>query len=294
MKNVVVFGGSGFLGSYVSDELTSRGYNVKIVDIVEPKYKMQSQRYIECDIMNRDQVGQIILGSQIVYNFAGVADINIAVNEPIRTMELNVIGNLNILEACKKAEVDRFVYASSAYAVSDKGSFYGISKYSSEKLTEEYAKRYSLPITVIRYGSIYGERADYSNYIRNLLISAIVEKKIKLLGSGDEAREYIHAMDAAKLSVDVVESDEYVDEHIILTGVEKLRRRDLFVMLEEIFGGNIQIEYLPEEQKGHYRITPYTFHPTSAKKLVANPYIDFGQGLINCAKSIFEELSEGH
>lgn len=58
--------------------------------------------------------------------------------------------------------MERFIYASSAYALSNEGSFYGISKQSSEKLTEEY---YALKYTVIRYGSLYGERASHNNYI---------------------------------------------------------------------------------------------------------------------------------
>jgi UDP-glucose 4-epimerase len=287
MRKAVVFGGSGFLGSHVADELSSRGYSVTIADVVDSKYISGSQEFIRCDIMNKECVNECVKGVDVVYNFAGLADINVAADMPLQTIELNVVGNLNILEACKNAGVKRFVYASSAYAVSNKGSFYGISKHTSEKLTEEYGSKYGLAFTIIRYGSLYGERADSSNYILSVLKEAIESKQITMVGSGEEIREYIHALDAAKLSVDVLQP-EFEGQHLILTGTERIKRKDLFEMIREIFGGSVEIEAKDMEYEGHYKVTPYAFHPSSAKKLVANPYIDFGQGLIGCVKHIFE------
>lgn len=290
MKKVVVFGGSGFLGSYVVDELLSRGYDVKIADILDPKYAPAEARYILCDILDLNAVQKVVGGCDIVYNFAGLADINIAIHEPLKTINLNIVGNINILEACRAVGIERFIYASSAYAVSNKGSFYGISKHASEKITEEYGKKYGVPYTIIRYGSLYGERADNSNYIYTLLKSAIIDKKIVLKGSGEEAREYIHAIDAARLSVDILDGNSYANEHLILTGMEKLKRKDLFLMIDEMLGYSIEIEHAEIRHEGHYHVTPYAFHPSTAKKLVANPYIDMGQGIVNCIKSIHEEL----
>jgi UDP-glucose 4-epimerase len=229
-----------------------------------------------------------IKGCDTVYNFAGLADISLAMGDPFRTVELNVMGNLNVLGACKDNGVKRFVYASSAYAVSNKGSFYGISKHASEKLTEEYSRKYGLAFTVIRYGSLYGERADSSNYILSVLKEAIATKTITMIGSGEEIREYIHAADAAKLSIDIL-ANEYANQHIILTGTERIKRKDLFGMIGEIFGGHIRLETKDADYEGHYKVTPYAFHPASAKKLVANPYVDFGQGLMSCIKHIYEE-----
>ncbi len=288
MKKAIVFGGSGFLGSYVADELTVRGYGVVVADIAKSKYLLKEQEFVNCDILDRDGVNELLKGADCVYNFAGLANIAIAMNDPFKTVELNVVGNLNILEASKNNKIKRFIYASSAYAVSNKGSFYGISKHASEKLTEEYGRKYGLPFTVIRYGSLYGERADSSNYILSVLKEAVATKKITMVGSGEEIREYIHVSDAAKLSVDIL-ANEYANQHIILTGTESIKRKDLFGMIGEIFGGHIRLETKDADYDGHYKVTPYSFHPLSAKKLVANPYVDFGQGLIRCIKHIYEE-----
>ncbi|MDQ1327738.1 MAG: UDP-glucose 4-epimerase [Candidatus Poribacteria bacterium] len=286
-KKVVVFGGSGFLGSYVADELTRRGYTVLIADRNTSPYLQKDQQFVQCDIADYEKIKEIVSDADIVYNFIAVANIDEAIHKPINTMNINVMGHLNILEACRDAaKIERVIYASSAYALSSEGSFYGISKQTSEKLTEEYYQRYNLKYTVIRYGSLYGERASHNNYIYNLLYDAIHSGELHYKGDGEDLREYIHAADAAKLSVDIVEDTQYENEHIILTGIEKLKRIDLLTMINEIMQNKLQIKQTASNNMGHYKITPYSFHPTVAKKLVANPYIDLGQGLLECIQKI--------
>ena len=293
MKKVVIFGGSGFLGSYVADELTQREYDVLIADVKESMYLKKKQSFIHCDIMISENVVDALNGASIVYNFAGLADIDQSIHQSKTTMEQNVIGNINILEACKEINIERFIYASSAYAFSDKGSFYGISKLASEKIIEEYEKRYNLPYSIVRYGSLYGERADEHNGMYRILRSAVETGQIIHRGTGEEMREYIHAADAAKMSVDIIEKMDFMTEHIILTGVEKLRHKDLLQMIQEILNNNVTVSYSGEPWEGHFQVTPYSYHPTVAKKLVSNSFIELGQGLVSCIRAIDSKLLEG-
>ena len=285
MSRVVVFGGSGFIGSYLVEELINRGYDVIAADLSPSKY-FGEKYFVECDILDEKRVNEVVSGSRYVFNLAGLANLDDAVKNPKKTIELNVLGNLNILEACRNHNIDRFIYASSAYAMSDKGSFYGISKLTSEKLTEEYYKKFGLKFTIIRYGSVYSERDYYNNYIYNLVKEAVLTGEIDHNGDGEEIREYIHAADAAKLSVDVIKDEKFVNEHIILTGVERMKRKELFEMINEILGGNIKINLKNDGYKNHYKITPYSFQPTKSKKLIANPFIDMGQGVLECIQKI--------
>ena len=291
MKKVVVFGGSGFLGSYVCDELTRRGYFVTIADINRSMYLKENQVFVKADISDIDNIKNIIVDADIVYNFVAIANLEDAINSPVQTFNINVMGNLNILEACRQnSNIQRFVYASSAYSLSLDGSFYCISKHSSEKLIEEYYRRYGLKYTIIRYGSLYGERASHNNYIYNLLYKAIHSGELTYKGDGEDLREYIHAADAAKLSVDILDDAQYENEHIILTGIEKLKRIDLLVMINEIMQNKLSIKQISDTNMGHYKITPYAFQPSVAKKLVANPYIDLGQGLLECIQKIHQDM----
>ncbi len=291
----IIFGGGGFIGSHVADELTRRDFEVIVADLEPSVYLQESQTYMACDITNSTQVNKIITDDvDIVYNFAAIADLDDSIHDPVKTIQINVLGNLNLLEACRHKSVSRFIYASSAYALSNDGSFYGISKHTSEKLVEEYYARYGLKYTIIRYGSLYGERADEHNYIYCLLRDALLNKEITYRGDGKEIREYIHVADTAKLSVDILQDEQYVNEHIILTGVEKLQRIELLNMIQEIITADIKIIQSSSDYMGHYKITPYAFQPTLAKKLTANPFIDLGQGLVNCLKNISEELNSNN
>lgn len=290
MKKVVVFGGSGFLGSYVADELTGRGYEVVVADVKESPYLSEKQTFVHCDIMDVSAIEAILIDAAVVYNFAGLADIDESIHLPKETMEQNVIGNINILEACRKLNIERYVYASSAYAFSQKGSFYGISKLASEKVIEEYGVRYSLPYSIVRYGSLYGERADEHNGMYRILHQALNEGKIRHNGDGEEVREYIHAIDAARMSVDIVEDDAYHNQHLILTGVERMKQKDLLYMIKEIMNDNIEISYADSQKEGHYQVTPYSFHPNMARKLVSNSFIDLGQGLVECVRKMHANI----
>jgi len=290
MKKITVFGPSGFLGSYVADELTLRGYDVCIADRRKPAYLKNPQRFIHCDIMDLSLIELAVRDAAVIFNFAGLADLDESVHRPLETMEQNVIGNLNILEACKTLSIDRYVYASSAYAFSDKGGFYGISKLASEKIVEEYQLRNGIPYTIIRYGSVYGERADEHNGMYEILRQALEHGVIVHRGDGEAVREYIHAADAASLSADIIESDSYANQHFVLTGVERLKHKDLYRMLQDILSNDIEIKYSDEGWEGHYQVTPYSFQPNLAKKLVPNPFIDLGQGLAECLRHMHEKL----
>lgn len=290
MKKVLVFGGFGFLGHYLVNELLSRGYEVTVSDIYENKKLNNKISYVKCDINDKENVESVFENKQfdVVYNLAGFANLDTAVKFPLETIQLNVIGNMHILEQCVKNSIPRFVYASSAYAMSNKGSFYGISKLASEKIIEEYSKKYGLPFTILRYGSVYSETSYDNNYIYNLVESAVLKGKINHNGDGNELREYIHAADASKLSVDVIESEEFKNIHVILTGNERMKRSDLFNMINEILNNKVTINYKNDGYHNHYNFTPYSFDPSVSKKLSANPHIDMGQGLLECIRSVYE------
>ena len=290
MKKILVFGGVGFLGHYLVQELLNRGYRVTVADIYEKEILEHGITFIKCDITNKKNVENVFGNNQfdVVYNLAGFANLEAAINHPLETIQLNVIGNMQILEQCVKNKVSRFVYASSAYAMSNKGSFYGISKLASEKIIEEYLKKYSLPFTILRYGSVYSEKSFDNNYIYNLVKTAVLEGEINHNGDGNELREYIHAADASKLSVDIIETEDFKNVHVILTGNERMKRSDLFNMVKEILNDQVEINYKNDGYHNHYNFTPYSFQPTVSRKLLANPHIDMGQGLLECVRSVQE------
>jgi UDP-glucose 4-epimerase len=288
VNKVIVFGGFGFLGYYLIKELLQRNYEVTVADVSRSSELELEVNYIYCDISNRQNVLDAFKQDRFnyVYNLAGFANLDKAIENPIKTIELNVVSNMYIVESCIENNVTNYFYASSAYALSNKGSFYGISKLASEKIIEEYHKKHNLTFVILRYGSVYSERDYENNYVYNLVKEAVLKNRINHCGDGKEIREYIHASDAAKLSVDVLETDKYNNTHVILTGNERMYRKELFYMINEILNNTVDITMNNSGYGNHYKFSPYSFEPSVSKKLIANPHIDMGQGLLECIRAV--------
>ncbi len=290
-ENVLVLGGSGFLGSHVADALGDAGYRVRIFDLAPSRYVRRDQQMIVGDLLDAEAVAAAAAGCRVVYNFAGLADINDAKNRPVDTVALNVLGNIHALEAARRAGVRRFVFASTVYVYSESGSFYRASKQASERFVEAYWERYGLKYTILRYGSLYGRRADWRNGIHRLLKQAMDTGKVHYQGSGDAMREYVHVSDAARLSVEVL-SEDYANKHLVLTGHERMQVRNLLRMLAEMLPQGLDVSFGDHTEDGHYVMTPYAFHPKVGHKMVANNYVDLGQGLLDCLAELHERKHE--
>jgi|Deesub1362A_J573_1020465.scaffolds.fasta_scaffold02637_4 UDP-glucose 4-epimerase len=288
-EKVIVFGGSGFLGSHVADALSDAGYDVVIYDIKPSPYLRDDQEMVVGDILDEKKIMEVTRDAKYVYNFAAIADISEASEKPVDTIKYNVLGNTIVLDACVENKVERFIFASSFYVYSNKGSFYRVSKQASELIIEAYNEKYGLEYTILRYGSLYGPRADIRNGIYRYLYQAIKDGKINYYGTGEERREYIHVYEAAKLSVEVLKP-EFANQFVILTGQQVLSGKELLTMIKEMLDNRVEINMLPGKESLHYTITPYTFSPKLAKKLVSNMFIDIGEGLVRVMEEIYEKL----
>lgn len=285
----IVFGGSGFLGSHVADKLSDLGYDVTIFDLKESPYLQGRQKFIKGDFLDLDKVKKAVATQEVVYNFAGIADMEEANMSPLNTIKTNIIGCANLLEASLINKVSRFIFASTLYVYSEAGSFYRCTKQACELLIEEYQKQHGIDFTILRYGSLYGLRADETNWVYYILKKALEEKKIIRYGDGQEIREYIHVEDAARCSITAL-ADEYKNQSVIISGQQPIKICDLLVMIKEIMANEIEIEYQVVNNKDniHYEITPYTFKPRLARRILTDSYVDLGQGIMQLLSHIYK------
>ncbi|MBL7074376.1 NAD(P)-dependent oxidoreductase [candidate division KSB1 bacterium] len=289
MKSVVT-GGSGFLGSHVADALSESGHDVTIFDRVVSPYLRKDQKMVVGDVSNQEEVRDVINGNDVVFHFAGIADIHEAIDNPVDTVKYNILGTTFLLDACREFGVKRFVYASTIYVYSDRGSFYRSTKQASELLIENYKKIYDLDFTILRFGSLYGRRANQFNFIYSIICQALLEGKIQRKSDGEEIRDYINVRDAAKACVDILDK-EYENQYIMLTGIQTIKIKDLLKMIKEIFNNEIEIEYLDQRIEEHYEITPYTFRPRVARKYIPKDQYDLGQGILDCIYDVYKEIN---
>ena len=290
MDKVVVIGGSGFMGSHTADELTSRGYDVTIFDLTKSPWLRDDQKMIEGDMLDFNSLSHALKDVKYLYHFGGIADIGKAKNKPLETINQNVIGAAIAMEAAYKAGVERLIYASTMYVYSPYGSFYRASKQSAETIIEAYSEEHNLDYTFLRYGSLYGPRAQKWNGLKKYVDQIIRNGELNYKGTGMERREYIHVQDAARLSVDVLH-DDHINQAITVTGNQVLNSNELMDMIFEICGVEKKVIINDEEKSNdHYVMTPYRFTPKAAKKLVPDNFIDIGQGILEVAQEIYDEI----
>ncbi len=287
--NVTVFGAAGFLGSHVCDKLSEAGHSVTLVDIRPSPWLRSGQSMITGDILDEAMVARAVAGADAVYNFAGIADIGEAGDRPIDTVKYNVLGNVVILEACRREKTPRFMFASSLYVYSKDGGFYRCSKQASELYIENYHRMHGQEYTILRYGSLYGPRTDKRNAIYRFVREALETGRISYFGKPTALREYIHVEDAALCTVEALQP-QYANEHLVLSGTQPMRVGDLLKMIAEMLGRDIPFDFLAEGQTGHYEITPYSFNPQIGKKMTPRLTMDLGQGILHMIEQVHKEL----
>ncbi len=288
---VVVIGGSGFLGSHVADQLSEEGHSVCIYDRKESPWCRPNQEMVVADLSDESRLTEAINGSDVVYNFAALADLDDATSRPKETAETNILGNVKVLECCLRNDVGRFVFASTVYVNSREGGFYRCSKRAAEEYIQEYQRAYDLDFTILRYGSLYGPRASDSNSLRMILGQAMRDGFIRYVGSAEAIREYVHVEDAARASVSIL-GESYRNRTVVVTGLESIRMSDLLAMCAEILGLPQHNEYLEHDQGGHYIRTPYAYRDNLARKYIPSLTIDLGQGILQLINELSSDPTE--
>ena len=291
MKKAVVIGGSGFIGSHVADHLSDNGYQVVIYDRSASQWLRRGQDIVIGDVQDAKKISETIAGSEVVYNFAALADLNQALDQPVKTVNINILGNLNVMEACRTHGIQRFIYASTVYVHSREGGFYRCSKQASESYIEEYQRIYGLDYTILRYGSLYGPRADETNGLYRIVKSALDNGIVKYEGDAEAMREYIHVDDAARASIEALD-DKFKNESVVLTGQEPMRVIDMLKMLAEILDiPKNKVEFVDNNYSGHYVRTPYAYQPKLGRKYIPPMHVDLGQGLIEVIGEISSQAN---
>jgi UDP-glucose 4-epimerase len=285
MKKICIVGGSGFLGSHVADALTLAGFEVSIFDNAYSKWINCDQKMIIGDLMDFQSLSNAIRDSEFVFNFAALSDINLAINKPADTIKINILGNLNVLEACRIHNVKRFIYASTVYVYSREGGFYRCSKQAAESYIEEYYRMYGQQYTILRFGSLYGPRTDSTNGLYKIVKRAIDTGVLTYEGNPDSQREYIHVDDAARASVHCLE-EKFINQSVVLTGQEPMRIIDLLQTIKEIMDLKTDIKFINDEKPGHYIRTAYAFKSNIGLKYRPSMHVDLGQGLLALIEDI--------
>ena len=285
---ILLIGGSGFLGFHLVNFLEKSGHKVTIFDKKVGHFKNKRKKIILGDINNYKKLSSVIRNKDIVYNFAAISDIGESMINPIQTTKSNILGNVTILDLCVKHRVKKFIFASTIYVNSNQGSFYRVSKQSSELFIEEYHKRYRLNYSIIRFGSVFGPKSSKKNGLTKIINKALKEKKIHYSGTKKAIRRFIYVKDAAYASAEIIKK-KYNSKNLLLTGNKPIKIIKVLDQVSKILKIKKKFTFGNLTDKGHYDVSPYSYVPKKDDKIRIKSTITLKEGILELIKEIKNE-----
>lgn len=271
MKRALVTGGAGFIGSQVADALLDKGIHVEIVDnLFTGRRENLPAKAVFHEIDIRDKkIDQIIKAGKfdLMFHLAAQMDVRKSVADPAFDAEANILGGINLLQACKKHGVKKVIFASTGGAIygeqeefpateehpQNPMSPYGISKLAFEKYLQFYNWEYGLQYVTLRYANVYGprQRGDGEAGVVAIFFERLLTgQKAVIFGDGGQTRDFVYVGDVVKANMLAMDYG-HCGAFNVGTGIET-DINALFEIMKQIAGSNqaqIHEPGLPGEQR---------------------------------------------
>ena len=259
--NVVVTGGSGFIGSHVVDAVADAGHRVTVLDHRVKPHRGDVQ-FEDVDLLDLSSVIAATRGAEHVFHLAAVSNVNHAFKYPVYTTSLNVMGTTNVLEAARINGVKRVHLASTIWVyngapedvkeasedvpfyLNGAGHIYTSTKMACEMLCHNYGALYELPFTVLRYGIPYGPRMREELLIPIFLKKALNGEALTISGDGSQYRKFVYVTDIARAHV-LAMGDAAANQIYNLEGVQKVTVLEVAERIRGLVGEHVKIESAP-------------------------------------------------
>lgn len=314
MKQILITGGAGFIGSHVIEKLLHLGYSVTAIDNFDPYYSRTIKeknlrwslnkvgfKFYELDISSQDELNSIIGDFDAIIHLAAKAGVRPSINDPIGYNTINVIGTQNLLEFAKTRNIKQFVFASSSsvYGINknipwseDDKVLLPISPYASTKVSGEllghvYSHLYGIRFIGLRFFTVYGPRQRPDLAIHKFTNLIFEDKPIPFFGNGLTTRDYTFVDDIVEGVLSSLNYTKSNFEIINLGNSQTISLKELVSTLEDVFQKKAILDYQPE-QSGDVPLTYANI--TKAKHLLGyNPKTKFDTGIELFKKWWYEE-----
>lgn len=261
---ILVTGGAGFIASQIADKYIEEGHDVYILDNLSTGFEKNvnpEARFINNDITSPSIISLFEKEKfDVVNHHAAQIDVRKSVADPIFDANTNILGTINLLQACVKTGVSKFIFASTGGAVYGEQEYfpadekhptnpvspYGITKLAIEKYLYFYKNEYGLNYTILRYANVYGPR---QNPFGEAGVVAIFTRKLLknenpvINGDGKQTRDYVFVADVVKANL-ITLNDVNSEIYNVGTGVETSVIQ-LFDKLNKIAGGKAKEKFGP-------------------------------------------------
>lgn len=305
-KNILVTGGAGFIGSHLFEKLVSEDNYVIIIDNFNNHYSGKEQNIAEItsnhtqgkdyDLIHGDLLDKTIYKKipqkiDFIFHIAALPGVRYSIQNTELVSKNNIIGTLNIFEYALQNKVDKVIFASSSsvygnpvYTPVDEEhpkkpiSPYALSKLTCELYADYYFREYSLPVTSLRFYTVYGERGRPDMAIRDFINKIIHNQEISIYGDGEQLRDFTFVSDIVNGLILSAEKEEANGQIFNLGNSNPISVNQLIEKIYSIANKSKNVKYI-EKQKGDVNIT----HSNIKKaKTILNfhPSVNIDEGLL--------------
>lgn len=293
---ILVTGGAGFIGSHLVEKLKKENCQVIVLDNLHSGLKENLPDdipFVEMDV--RDEKLFDFFAKEkfdAVVHLAAQTMVNVSLEDPKNDADINIMGGVNVLEACRKTGVKRVIFSSSAAVYGDieklpieekfatiPTSFYGLSKLTYEKYLELYQKNYGLDYIIFRFANVYGERQGDGGEggVISIFAKQIAKKQaISIFGDGGQTRDFIYAGDIADAIYKCLQSPK-ANTIYNLSNKTETSVNKLVEFFSNAAGYEIKPEYKPARLGDIYR--SILDNQNAVKDLGWQPVVPLQEGL---------------
>jgi nucleoside-diphosphate-sugar epimerase len=262
----LVTGGAGFIGSNLSEYLIIKGKTQIIDDLSTGTLENIKQfkdkiNFTEISILDYENLLKLTKGVDYIFHQAALPSVPRSIKNPVATNNVNINGTLNILEAARRNDVKKVIYASSSSVYGDTPilpkqetmkpnplSPYAVSKLTGEYYCRVYSKVYNIPTVCLRYFNVYGPRqnpySEYSAVIPKFITAILKQKPPTIYGNGYHTRDFTYVKDVVQANYKAAISK---NEGIYNIGYgEQTSLTTLANKIMEITGTEVDTKYEPE------------------------------------------------
>lgn len=244
-QKILITGGKGFIGSNLAKALTLEGHRVKSFDVMDKE-----------NILNQEQIETAVQDMDSVFHLAAIADLSHVREHPKTSVEQNVQGTLNVLEACRKHHAHLFLASTCAVygnhhelttedSPTTPAELYGQSKLAAESLIRGYVQMYQLQANIMRFGTVYGPGMKPACGMHIFFRQALLGEPITVHGDGGQTRNLTFIDDLIEGILLLFESDEF-GQTLNFSAEEEVSALAVAQEIKKITGSESPILHVPQ------------------------------------------------
>jgi UDP-glucose 4-epimerase len=312
MTNILVTGGSGFVGSAVVDRLIQDRNNfVVIVDDLStgdtrklPDTKYKNWRFVKADVNNYRDISEVMLGLSFdyVFHYAALVGVLRTQENPVKVLN-DIEGIRNVLNLCKSTGVKRVFFSSSSEVYGEPVELpqheettplnsrvpYAVVKNIGEAFLRSYHKEYGLEFTIFRFFNTYGPKQSRDFVMSKFISKALKNEDITIYGDGSQTRTFCYVDDNVDACLKCLTDNLYVNDVLNIGGEKEVQIIDLAKTILKATNSSSKIVHLPPLKEGD--MTRRCPDNSKMKKILNRELITMEEGVQRLLSSeIFKSL----